>query len=378
MQLNELTDRILAHVYADNYQPVKQRTIAKQLSIGPDDEPLLKKAVKKLIKKGRLAYGDKHLIFPVVNSQAVAARPPAEATRPKRKSNVTGSFTRTSKGYGFVRPHGTDRAEGRNFDIFIPQEDTRDAADGDVVEVALSHRRGPMGNAFVTRNPLLPEEYFAPKGIEPFVAEMNAGVEHSLLNCPKPFSVKVATFRGNVTMKLSAADETNLSNKLAEAAEKAHHLTVELRKLGYEAYEFHDRHESIVTIGSFDEVGRPRNDGRTEMHPQVHTIIETFRAQPLNIPGLQGGLEPKQINGIPFDVQPLPVAVPQRSIATDKLIGPIASLPRLLAHFSACRLARRIRFPGGLLSCLICSTKSTTRSRRSVTIGTTRRTPALF
>jgi len=145
MQLNELTDRILAHVYADNYQPVKQRTIAKQLSIGPDDEPLLKKAVKKLVKKGRLAYGDKHLIFPVVDSQAVAARPPAEPQRPQRKSNVTGSFTRTSKGYGFVRPHGTDRAEGRNFDIFIPQEDTRDAADGDVVEVSLSHRRGPMG-----------------------------------------------------------------------------------------------------------------------------------------------------------------------------------------------------------------------------------------
>jgi len=183
-------------------------------------------------------------------------------------------------------------------------------------------RRGPMGNAFVTRNPLLPEEYFAPKGIEPFVAEMNEGVEHSLLNCPKPFSVKVATFRGNVTMKLSAADEASLSNKLAEAAEKAHRMTVELRKLGYEAYEFHDRHESIVTIGSFEEVGRPRNDGRTEMHPQVHTIIETFRAQPLDIPGLQGGLQPKQIDGIPFDVQPLPVAVPQRSIATDYARGP--------------------------------------------------------
>lgn len=183
-------------------------------------------------------------------------------------------------------------------------------------------RRGPMGSAFVTRNPLLPEEYFAPKGIEPFVVKMNEGVENSLLSCPKPFSVKVATFRGNVTMKLSAAEDTSVSNKLAEAAENAHKMTVELRKLGYEAYEFHDRHESIVTIGSFDEVGRPRNDGRTEMHPQVHTIIETFKAQPLNVPGLQGGLQPKQIAGVPFDVQPIPVAVPQRSIATDYARGP--------------------------------------------------------
>jgi hypothetical protein len=98
-------------------------------------------------------------------------------------------------------------------------------------------------------------------------------------------------------------------------------MTAELRKLGYEAYEFHDRQESIVTIGSFAEVGQKRTDGRIEMHPQIHTIMETFKAQPLNIPGLQGGLQPRQIAGVPFDVQPLPVAVPQRSIATDYARG---------------------------------------------------------
>lgn len=183
-------------------------------------------------------------------------------------------------------------------------------------------RRGPLGNAFVTRNPLLPEEYFAPKGIEPFVVKMNEGVEHSLLACPKPYSVKVATFRGDVSMSLADADN-KITNKLAEAAEKAHNMTVELRKLGYEAYEFHDRQESVVAIGSFDEVSRPRTDGREELHPQIHTIIETFRAQPLNIPGLQGGLQPKQIAGISFDVQPIPIAVPQRSIATDYARGPM-------------------------------------------------------
>ena len=185
--------------------------------------------------------------------------------------------------------------------------------------------RGAMGNAFVTRNPLLPEEYFAPKGIDPFVMKMNEGVEHSLLKCPKPFSVKVATFRGNISMKPAEANAAGLSNKLAEAAENAHRMVEELRKLGYEAYEFHDRHESIVAIGSFDDVGRPRADGRLEMHPQVHTIIETFKAQPLNIPGLQGGLQPRQIAGISFDVQPMPVGVPQRSIATDYARGPFGA-----------------------------------------------------
>ena len=42
----------------------------------------------------------------------------------------------------------------------------------------------PMGQAFFTRNPLLPREYFVPKGVDPFVAKMNEGVEHSLLDCP--------------------------------------------------------------------------------------------------------------------------------------------------------------------------------------------------
>ena len=42
--------------------------------------------------------------------------------------------------------------------------------------------RGPMAKAFVTRNPILPEEYFAPKGLDPLVVEMNEGAEYSLLN----------------------------------------------------------------------------------------------------------------------------------------------------------------------------------------------------
>jgi hypothetical protein len=45
--------------------------------------------------------------------------------------------------------------------------------------------KGPMRLAFVTSNPLLPADYFAPKGgIDPLVVDMNRGIEHSLLDCP--------------------------------------------------------------------------------------------------------------------------------------------------------------------------------------------------
>jgi hypothetical protein len=150
-------------------------------------------------------------------------------------------------------------------------------------------KRGPMAQAFFTRNPLLPPEYFVPQGVDPFVAKMNEGVENSLLDCPGRYTVQVATFRGKTILQTSAVQEKeNTSfwnrrkrddhNPLVEAAENAHLLTEELRKHGYEAYQFHDRTESIVTIGSFPQVGQQLPDGRTVPAPAVQRIIETFGA----------------------------------------------------------------------------------------------------
>ncbi len=155
-------------------------------------------------------------------------------------------------------------------------------------------KRGPMAQAFFTRNPLLPREYFVPKGIDPFVAKMNEGVEHSLLDCPGNYTVQVATFRGKTVLQTSAenADQASASKKqsfwnrrkqvednpLVEAAENAHLLAKELRAHGFEAYEFHDRTESIVTIGSFAQAGTRLADGRALVAPGIQRIIETFGA----------------------------------------------------------------------------------------------------
>lgn len=152
-------------------------------------------------------------------------------------------------------------------------------------------KRGPMAQAFFTRNPLLPPEYFVPKGVEPFVAKMNEGVEHSLLDCPGKYTVQVATFRGKTILQTSAVEEQKAAssfwnrrkkaddrNPLVEAAENAHLLTEELRAHGFEAYEFHDRTESIVTIGSFAQVAQQLPDGRITPLLPVQKIIETFGA----------------------------------------------------------------------------------------------------
>ena len=179
-----------------------------------------------------------------------------------------------------------------------------------------------MGGAFMTTNPLLPREFFVPKGIDKFVVEINKGVKFSLLDCKKKYSVKVATFNGQSVLLTPKVIEqmkkgAEPKSRLVEAAEKAHKLTEALRAKGVEAYEFHDRGSSIVTIGGFDSVGTPQPNGQIELNPAIFAIMQKYGAEKSVAGGQAQVGKPKSEAGVPFDVQPLPVEVPQRSIAAD-------------------------------------------------------------
>ncbi len=211
-------------------------------------------------------------------------------------------------------------------------------------------KQGPMGHAFVTRNPLLPQDYFVPKGVDKFVEQMNRGVKYSLLDCKGQYTVKVATFAGHVILESarnSSSSKQNKSNRnsLEVAADNAHRLTLALREKGWDAYEFHDRYESIVTVGSLDKEGTPISSagdvGRASPPPGVKTIVRTFGARhgksnihpradrfkaeeikqtfyaAMASSGAQiaNGLQPKSLVNIPFDIDPLIIPVPKRSIS---------------------------------------------------------------
>lgn len=182
------------------------------------------------------------------------------------------------------------------------------------------HERGPMGHAFITTNPLLPNEYFVPEGLDDLVVELNEGIEFSLLDCPGEISVQIAMFKGNTTVdptRIAAIENggKTFESRLQQAAEKAHRLTLALRERNWEAYEFHDRHASMVTIGSFDSVGMPRADGKIEINPAIHKIMQTFGAeQPAPGVAAAGVGQPKVVDGITLDIQPLPVRVPRRPV----------------------------------------------------------------
>lgn len=182
--------------------------------------------------------------------------------------------------------------------------------------------RGPMGHAFITANPLLPEGYLAPRGVDDFVVGMNRGVEHSLLDCPGRYTVQVATFRGSCVIDQNLIrrieeEGGHMPSQLEQAAWQAHRMTEALRAKGWEAFEFHDRYASIVTVGSFEEIGSQRADGKTEINPAVHQIMQTFGATEIGPDGVPRTGQPKRILDIPFDVQPLPVEAPRRAFSAD-------------------------------------------------------------
>ena len=215
-------------------------------------------------------------------------------------------------------------------------------------KIGSSTKKGPMGHAFLSSNPLLPKEYFISQGIDNAVARWNEPVEYSLLKCPGNYSVRVATFKGRSALKAAKVNrnqaEEKVSNALHIAAGNAHLLTVALREKGWEAYEFHDRHESYVTIGSFRDGNTAPNGSIILADRDAQVIINTFGGTtPNNIfnrPALQDnfleqqqkqrfnelfsstagqvaqGFHPKQFVGMPLDIHPQPVKVPRHSVST--------------------------------------------------------------
>jgi hypothetical protein len=181
--------------------------------------------------------------------------------------------------------------------------------------------KGPMGSAFVTCNPLLPKELFVAQGMDPFVADMNGDLPYSLLKCPGRYSVRIASFRGVDSIKPAEFErltsQPRALAKIDQAALKASKLCAALREKGVEAYEFHDRTESLVTIGSFDEVGQPRPDGKIEINPAIHRIMQDYGPIEQPKPGTnQMEMYARVIAGVRLDPQAMPVEVPRQSIAT--------------------------------------------------------------
>ncbi len=144
-------------------------------------------------------------------------------------------------------------------------------------------RPGPL-KPFITVNPLLSPEEVREKTLDKLVISLNSDMEHSLFRNKGKYTLVVATFSGNSILQIgNRTDESAkakfdevLGGHLDKTANDAWALTEALRtakKIGYdqdfEAWVFHDRNKSLVTIGSFDDPNDPR----------IQTLATRFRAK---------------------------------------------------------------------------------------------------
>jgi ribonuclease R len=116
----ELAARILKLVSEPNYKPITLKAMSRRFEVDPDDYADFRATVKGLVKEGKLDLAkDKKL------------------RRPEQAGLVVGLFRRSSKGFGFVRPHTTTAQSDQ---IYIPPEAGGDASSGDEVAVKITKR----------------------------------------------------------------------------------------------------------------------------------------------------------------------------------------------------------------------------------------------
>lgn len=151
-EFKALQQRVVDHVSAANYRPVKPKAISKKLGLVEPEKSALRRAIRLLTKSGRIRYSQNHVVHPAplverahaqdkLNANEKTFKAPEvslQRTPRGEKGLVVGIFRRAAAGFGFVRPAGTAKSEGRDSDIFIPKQRVRDAADGDKVAVRIS------------------------------------------------------------------------------------------------------------------------------------------------------------------------------------------------------------------------------------------------
>lgn len=183
---------------------------------------------------------------------------------------------------------------------------------------------------FLTPNPLLPDDFFQTPAVDSFTEALNRQdwIKHSLLDCKGRFTVRVASFRGPEIVDVAAKVKTKTdepTTALDKAATKAHQMTEALRARGIEAYEYHDKFGSYVTVGSFSSLGQ-EVDGQFQYEARITNIMNElcgYRIVPAKDKATGAEMrtmmvkseEVKNKNGnkgyIPFDIEGKPIAVPK-------------------------------------------------------------------
>jgi hypothetical protein len=129
-----------------------------------------------------------------------------------------------------------------------------------------------LNKAFLTRNPMLSPEQLAQKSRDPLLLKLNTGHQNSLYENKGRFSLIVASFYGNSQVKpakfekFDQKQQANSNISLENAAKESELLCAAMRKQGHEAYIYHERFRSVVTVGSFKSKDDPEIQRLSKMY----------------------------------------------------------------------------------------------------------------
>src|SRR5688572_29789481 len=116
-----IENQIVAALARKKYQPVKPKQLARALGYGGESYDDFRKALKGLMKEGRIEIAKDLKVRPV-----------------QPHGTVAGIFRKAAAGFGFVRPHVIEGQAGP--EIMIRADDTGDAATGDEVLVKITRK----------------------------------------------------------------------------------------------------------------------------------------------------------------------------------------------------------------------------------------------
>jgi ribonuclease R len=127
--MSDLTTRILAALGKQSYTPLKPKVLAKRMNVGDAEYPEFRRTLRQLVHDGRVEVGRN-------NTLKLA----------DQHGSIVGTYRRTNKGIGFVRPD-VKPGEEPMADILIREGREMDASTGDRVVVKLSRRASKLENA---------------------------------------------------------------------------------------------------------------------------------------------------------------------------------------------------------------------------------------
>jgi ribonuclease R len=118
--MSDYASQVLKLLSEPDYRPMTLKALSRRLQVGPDDYAEFRATVKGFIRDGRIDCAKNKTLSKAPTSGA-----------------IIGLFRRSSKGFGFVRPHTSSEKTDQ---IYIPPDAGRDASSGDEVVVKITRR----------------------------------------------------------------------------------------------------------------------------------------------------------------------------------------------------------------------------------------------